>query len=221
MELDYWPEDMNPILIWFGKSFDVYSYSVAIFKREQLSNLLVVGNQAQPRIGILSGLMLSLYVTNNKSVQIYIVNKSGHIGKVLSDIASDMSKNDFRVQYSEESSILGSYCDDLINLLEERKQMTDRQLAHERSVFLIVAESQSFRSLIKPVSDDFIQNLSDTATKLLSLIKEGSLYGIFVVISSASLQNWKSIFELSTIEYFKHRCLLPMNQASSYEFISS
>ena len=113
------------------------------------------------------------------------------------------------------------YCDDLINLLEERKQMTDRQLAHERSVFLIVAESQSFRSLIKPVSDDFIQNLSDTATKLLSLIKEGSLYGIFVVISSASLQNWKSIFELSTIEYFKHRCLLPMNQASSYEFISS
>ena len=216
-------------MAWLGDAIAIKDPTVAAFRRQGGTNLLIVGQREDLATSILSMATVSLAAGSDPY-------PGGAIGKasrfVLFEpaIAEEhpdtmLSKlTEFLPHDIEVVSRLG-VVDAFRDLAAEVQRRLDEQILDAESVFVVIRDLARFRE-IRRNENDFGFSMSGEqeatpAQQLVTILKDGPTVGIHAVIWCDSLTNLQRTFERGTLKEFELRVLFQMSGTDSSQLVEN
>jgi energy-coupling factor transporter ATP-binding protein EcfA2 len=206
---------------WLGEAMAIDVLTTATFRRQNGSNLLIVGQQPEAALGMLATAVISLSA-HSTSPRFYFVDgqladapRSGLLARMKSLFGDHVRITGTR----ELPAIMAELSAEL-----ERRQASPE--AEAPSVYLILHGIQRMRDL-KRGDDDFgFTSKSDDAPaspekQFASILREGSALGMHTMIWSDSLNNLQRALDRTSLREFAMRIVFQMNVADSSNLIDS
>lgn len=216
-------------MAWLGDAIAIKDPTVAAFRRQGGTNLLIVGQREDLATSILSMATVSLAAGSDPY-------PGGAVGKpsrfVLFEpaIAEEhpetmLSKlTEFLPHEIEVVSRLG-VADAFGDLAAEVQRRLDEQILDAESVFVIIRDLARFRE-IRRNENDFGFSMSgeqeaSPAQQLVTILKDGPTVGIHAVVWCDSLTNLQRTFERGTLKEFELRVLFQMSGTDSSQLVEN
>jgi hypothetical protein len=205
---------------WLGEAMAIDELTRATFRRQNGSNLLIVGQQPEAALGMLATAMISLSAQGRS--RFYLIDgqqadapRSGLLARMKS-----MFPDTVRITGTRE---LPAIMTELSAELERRGASPDSDMP---SVYLILLGIQRMRDL-KRQDDDFgfMSKSEDPPTspdkQLATLLREGSALGIHTLLWCDTLNNLQRALDRTAMREFAMRVVFQMNVADSSNLIDS
>ncbi len=216
-------------MAWLGDAIAIKDPTVAAFRRQGGTNLLIVGQREDLATSILSMATVSLAAGSDPY-------PGGAIGKasrfVLFEPAIAEEHPDtmlsrlteFLPHEIEVVSRLG-VADAFRDLAAEVQRRLDEQILDAESVFVVIRDLARFRE-IRRNENDFGFSMSGEqeatpAQQLVTILKDGPTVGIHAVIWCDSLTNLQRTFERGTLKEFELRVLFQMSGTDSSQLVEN
>ena len=216
-------------MAWLGDAIAIKDPTVAAFRRQGGTNLLIVGQREDLATSILSMATVSLAAGSDPY-------PGGAIGKasrfVLFEPAIAEEHPDtmlsrlteFLPHEIEVVSRLG-VVDAFRDLAAEVQRRLDEQILDAESVFVVIRDLARFRE-IRRNENDFGFSMSGEqeatpAQQLVTILKDGPTVGIHAVIWCDSLTNLQRTFERGTLKEFELRVLFQMSGTDSSQLVEN
>ena len=216
-------------MAWLGDAIAIKDPTVAAFRRQGGTNLLIVGQREDLATSILSMATVSLAAGSDPY-------PGGAIGKasrfVLFEPAIAEEHPDtmlsrlteFLPHEIEVVSRLG-VTDAFRDLAAEVQRRLDEQILDAESVFVVIRDLARFRE-IRRNENDFGFSMSGEqeatpAQQLVTILKDGPTVGIHAVIWCDSLTNLQRTFERGTLKEFELRVLFQMSGTDSSQLVEN
>ena len=214
-------------LAWLGEAMAIDELTAAVFRRQNGSNLLIVGQQPEAAMGMLTTGVISLAahsrpMANGVSTpRFYVVDgnqpdspRSGPLAR-LPEVAGEAMRV---VGWRELASVLQELTAEL-----DRRQKGS--IADAPAVYLILYGLQRMRDLRK-AEDDFgfgrAEEKPATPDKqLTALLREGSALGIHTLVWCDTLNNLQRAFDRQTMRELTMRVVFQLSVADSSNLIDN
>src|SRR5690348_7086065 len=133
-----WYEIEVPHVCWLGQEFNVHGHANIVFRRRSRQNVVLLGEANPPRYGMLTAMLAGLSVSGNPDNTKFMVMDFSPTGAEWSDILLKVAEKlpaAFTCHATKASDLAQVYLADLINVLDERKQLRGEQLMAMPSIF--------------------------------------------------------------------------------------
>jgi len=216
-------------MAWLGDAIAIKDPTVAAFRRQGGTNLLIVGQREDLATSILSMATVSLAAGSDPY-------PGGAIGKasrfVLFEPAIAEEHPDtmlsrlteFLPHEIEVVSRLG-VADAFRDLAAEVQRRLDEQILDAESIFVVIRDLARFREVRRNENDfGFSMSGEEQATpaqQLVTILKDGPTVGIHAVIWCDSLTNLQRTFERGTLKEFELRVLFQMSGTDSSQLVEN
>ncbi len=220
LEAPAWPEPARSHEAWLGEAIAIKDPTAAVFQSQSGNNLLVVGQQEEGAMSVLTTALVSL-AAQQVSASFYLLDgtptDSPHVGflEKLRDALPGTTK-------------LAGWRDVATSVAEVTAEVERRQKAPQEtypSVYLAVYGLQRFRDLRRG-DDDFGfgrrgEEKANPAQQLATVLREGPGLGVHVLVWCDSLNNLNRAFDRPALREFELRVLFQMSAADSSTLIDN
>ena len=228
-----WPTGVRAATAWLGDAIAIKDPTSAVFRRQSGNHVLIVGQQDEAALGILSTAIISLasqqsdpgddpYPTSD-SARFYVFDGSPPDSPNLDVLAKigDVIPHPFQaLSWREMAPAMNEIAQELA-----RRQGNDQ--GDYPSIYVVIYDLGRFRDLRK--SDDdygFSSKYGEDekpspSKQLTTILREGPNYGIHVLAWCDTLGNLNRTFERSTAGEFELRVLFQMSVNDSSSLIDS
>jgi DNA segregation ATPase FtsK/SpoIIIE-like protein len=215
--------------VWLGAAVSIKDATTAVFHRQSGANLLMVGQQEEKALGILSNCLISLAATSS-----FLGGNGLSYGRflVFDGTRPDAPDFGFWRKFAKHMPCdvqLHSSNDRLEVIQEVANEVTRRQEAsaeNERPIFLIIYNLSRFRDLRR--SDDdfgfsgFSEDESATPGKsFTTILRDGPLVGVHTLMWCDTFSNVNRWFDRQTLRDLDHRVLFQMSATDSSNLMDS
>jgi energy-coupling factor transporter ATP-binding protein EcfA2 len=216
-------------MAWLGDAIAIKDPTVAAFRRQGGTNLLIVGQREDLATSILSMATVSLAAGSDPY-------PGGAVGKasrfVLFEpaIAEEhpetmLSRLTEHLPHEIEVVSRLGVVDAFRNLAAEVQRRLDEQILDAESVFVVIRDLARFRE-IRRNENDFGFSMSGEqeatpAQQLVTILRDGPTVGIHAVIWCDSLTNLQRTFERGTLKEFELRVLFQMSGTDSSQLVEN
>jgi S-DNA-T family DNA segregation ATPase FtsK/SpoIIIE len=220
-----WLAEDHPIAFVLGKDFSVRGYASFVFRRRSGENALLVSSGHEPeRYGMAVAIVCSAILQRRAELQLEIMDFSQPTTRWHGAIAQ--TAQELGQKYGAEINVLTDrreaevWLDRLCTELDRRKGLSDLELASEKSVIVVVTEPDRVQALQRQgVGLSSVD--SPAGAKLRKIYQEGPLLGMHVVISAGSAAGLWQVIDRRTVELFRHRICLQIDEKASYDLLGS
>ena len=216
-------------MAWLGDAIAIKDPTVAAFRRQGGTNLLIVGQREDLATSILSMATVSLAAGSDPY-------PGGAVGKasrfVLFEpaIAEEhpetmLSRLTEHLPHEIEVVSRLGVTDAFRDLAAEVQRRLDEQILDAESVFVVIRDLARFRE-IRRNENDFGFSMSGEqeatpAQQLVTILRDGPTVGIHAVIWCDSLTNLQRTFERGTLKEFELRVLFQMSGTDSSQLVEN
>jgi len=214
---------------WLGDAIAIKDPTVATFRRQGGTNLLIVGQREDLAARILSMAMVSLAAgcdphpggglgRAGRFVLFEPAIAEEHPETMLSRLAEFLP---------HEIEVVGrlAVADALGDIAGEVQRRLDGQILDAESVFVVIRDLGRFRDMRRNENDfGFSMSGEQAATpaqNLVTILKDGPTVGIHAIIWCDSLTNLQRTFERGTLKEFELRVLFQMSGTDSSQLVES
>jgi hypothetical protein len=222
LEAPTWPAQAARTLpAWLGDAVAIKEPTAATFRRQGGSNLLVVGQQDEAALGMLSTALVSLAaqvpnavfgILDGTPVDAPHTGFLNRLAEVLPQTVKLSGWRDLPALVTEWAGEVG-----------RRQQSADGEAAPPW--FLLVYGLQRFRDLRKPEDDFGFMRKPDEppspAVQLATILREGAPLGLHVLVWCDTLNNVNRALDRAMLREFEMRVLFQMSVADSSNLIDS
>ncbi|MEZ6317584.1 MAG: FtsK/SpoIIIE domain-containing protein [Phycisphaerales bacterium] len=210
---------------WVGDPVAIKDPTGAAFRRRSGANLLIVGQQQETALGMISGALLSLAAQ-------HAVDGPGSARFVVLDSTPDddpsvgaLARLAEAIPHRCEVAGWRDAADAIAALDAEVKSREDTNRTDAPTVFLLVHGVQRLRALRRK-EDDFSFSMDDDAPasadkQLAHILREGPGLGIFCVCWCDTAANLARYLDRSSVGEFEQRVLMQMSASDSSTLIES
>ena len=228
-----WSDDLRSSQAWLGDAIAIKDPTSAVFRRQSGSHVLLVGQQDEAALGILSTAIVSLAAQHSdpgddpypsaSSAKFYVFDGSPPDSPNLGVLAKlgEVVPHPFRSSsWRELAPALTEVSDELA-----RRQANDQ--GEYPSIFVVIYDLGRFRDLRKS-DDDYgfsskygEEEKPSPSKQMVTILREGANFGIHVLCWCDTLGNLNRTFERSTAGEFELRVLFQMSINDSSSLIDS
>ena len=216
-------------MAWLGDAIAIKDPTVAAFRRQGGTNLLIVGQREDLATSILSMATVSLAAGSDPY-------PGGAIGKAsrfvvfepaIAEEHPETMLSRLTAHLPHEIDVVGrlGVVDAFRDLAGEVQRRLDEQILNAESVFVVIRDLARFRE-IRRNENDFGFSLSGEqeatpAQQLVTILRDGPTVGIHAVIWCDSLTNLQRTFERGTLKEFELRVLFQMSGTDSSQLVEN
>ncbi len=222
LNLRDWAASEFPTLLWVGEAVEIKPHTAVPMRRRDRSNLIIVGDNEQVVVGMLSvGLVSLMGQLPPKQLAFYVIDLSlaetawEHTFKLLKQhFPHDIKITDRRRAEKMIAAIYG--------VVERRQQRYDagEQISDPTIVFVIVGAHRLPK--LRPIPGAYGgTEQSEHGKQLTTIIQRGPEVGVHVLCWYDRFMTFDKQLERRTLGYFDCRIALPMNEDDSATFINS
>lgn len=227
-----WKDTPAPVEAWLGEAIEIKDATCVTFRRQSGANLLVIGQQEDAALSVLTSALVSLAsqlapadsAQRSRGVRFYFLDGSlsdspfhGYLGQIADAIPHPARV----IQRRDLTEAMGELQAEL-----DARQLDDRPDSPE--IFLVIHDLGRVRDLRRG-EDDFGFSTSasspDAAIQpekvFATLLKEGPALGIHTIVWCDGLNNLSRTLDRATMKEFELRVLLQMSPADSSNLIDS
>ncbi|MCE9581309.1 MAG: hypothetical protein K8T20_02210 [Planctomycetes bacterium] len=214
-------EDDRGARAWIGEANAIKGPTEARFRRQGGSNLLIVGQQRESAISLVTSSLISLASAHApKEVRFILLDGSPpevSDSERFADLAAALPHGLERIEYARVPELVEE-------LDAEIKSRLEGDAAARPPIYLVVYDLQRFRKLRQ--GDEFEMS-SEEGGKLppdkcmVNILTEGPARGIHTIVWADSLNNLKRTFTQKTLREFEMRVLFQMSASDSSELIDT
>jgi DNA segregation ATPase FtsK/SpoIIIE, S-DNA-T family len=225
-----WPASPRAAQAWMGEAIAIKDPTAAVFRPQSGSNLLIIGQQDESALGILSMAVVSLAsqyppaITPDQpaGARFYILDGSpvdsvnaGYLAKLADITPLPVQVGGWR---------------ELPAIIDELAQEVERRQASEssdaQSIYLIIYDVQRFRDLRKADDDFGFSKMGEDekpgpAKQFANIVREGPGFGVHTLLWCDTLNNVNRTLERQAIREFEMRVLFQMSANDSSTLIDS
>jgi DNA segregation ATPase FtsK/SpoIIIE, S-DNA-T family len=232
LEATTWEDDVRAATAWVGDAIAIKDPTNVVFRRQAGSHVLLVGQQDEGALGILTTMLISLATQQAdpglsgecpNGARFYVFDGSAPDSPNLGMLTrlADVIPHPFKsANYREFAPLIYEIGDELA-----RRQANDQ--SEYPSIYLTIFDLGRFRDLRKS-DDDFgfsSRSSGDEKPKptqiLVDILREGPNFGIHVIAWCDTVGNLNRTFERSTAGEFELRILFQMSINDSSALIDS
>jgi S-DNA-T family DNA segregation ATPase FtsK/SpoIIIE len=221
------PTSARDRTVWLGDALAIKDPTAAVFRRQSGSNLLVIGQQAEPARAVLIAATVALAAQDQRGDDSSLPTvtvldgspaddpQAGYFGRVASVLPDHVRVASLR----DKPNVLDQLAEELA-----RRQQDPHQIS--APLFLIVYGLHRFRDLRK-AEDDFgygrrgEEKVVTPAERFAELVREGPAVGIHLFVWVDSLANAQRALDRSGLREFEMRVLFQMSVADSSTLIDT
>ncbi len=217
-----WPVSPRSALAWLGDPVAIKEATAALFRRQGGNHLLIVGQNSESALGVMTSVLLSLSAQFPPSRS--ETERQGARFSILDGTPEDEPRADFLARVASvlpQGVKTGGWGDTTRILGELAAEVTRRQEpeADGPELFLFVNDLARFRDLRKRADDFSFSRRDDEdaspADQLGTLLREGPGLGIHVILWCDNVNNLNRSFDHSALREFEMRVLFQMSQTDS------
>lgn len=222
------PEGQEPTLpaapaAWLGDAIAIKDPTAAIFRRQSGANLLLLGQRAEPMLGITAAALISLAAQHPPATaQFFVIDPTpeddplaGHLPRTIEALPHDARLITLR-----------DIDDTLVAISAEVDRRAAESDYESPAVYLTLFGIQRIRSL-RSSGDDFGFSMSDEPEtpkpdKLLAnILREGPALGVHVIAWCDTLANLERAQDRRAMREYDNRVLLQMSATDSTSLIDT
>jgi energy-coupling factor transporter ATP-binding protein EcfA2 len=216
-----WPDPTPSPTAWLGEAVAIKDPTSAVFRRQGGANLLIVGQQEEAALGILTAALIGLAARHAPDSARFLVldgtpadsprvGTFAHLRQVFPHV--------LRVGGVRDAAAI---VDEVARIVASRQESDDPS-----NVFLIVHDLQRFRDLRKAEDDFGFSSMGSDeppspAKQLGTILREGPPLGVHVLTWCDSLNNLQRAFDRQSLREFEQRVLFQMSTNDSSNLIDS
>jgi hypothetical protein len=222
-----WPTDCRAFQAWLGEAIAIKDPTSAVFRPQSSGNLLIIGQQDEAALGILTTALVSLGAQVAPSSdgltahRFYLVDGSPadapHHG-LLGQMADVLPHPVRAAGWREVAAIIAELSEEL----ERRQKTPDSEIS---PIFLVLYGLQRFRDLRRSEDDFGFSRRDDEkpspAQQFTTLLHEGSSLGIHVLLWCDTMNNLQRALDRQSMREFDMRVLFQMGVTDSSNLIDS
>ncbi|WP_435007615.1 FtsK/SpoIIIE domain-containing protein [Tundrisphaera lichenicola] len=226
-----WPAEVKAATAWLGDAIAIKDPTSVVFRRQSGTNVLLIGQQDEGALGILTSALVSL-ATQHANIgtgqsangaRFYVLDGSPADSPNLGVLAKlgDVIPHPFQTSGFRDFAPL---LEEVYDELTRRQEDSDAEFP---SIYLVIFDLARFRDLRKS-DDDFGYSSRSSedekpkpAKQLTEILREGPNYGIHVLSWCDTVGNLNRTFERSTAGEFELRVLFQMSINDSSALIDS
>jgi hypothetical protein len=220
LEAPQWQASVPVAHAWVGEAIAIKDPTLAVFRRQTSSNLLLLGQHDEAALGILSTALVGL-ATQHGSGRFYVLD-----GTTADSTLAGILKR--VTEALPQESRVGGWREVPAFLTELTEEVERRQKTHDGEFpefYLFLYGLHRFRDLRKQ-EDDFGfsrrgEEKVNPAKLLDTLLKEGPGVGVHVLMWCDSLNNFNRALERAALREFEMRVLFQMSANDSSTLIDS
>jgi hypothetical protein len=222
-----WPEPPKAAYAWLGEAIAIKDPTAAVFRPQSGSNLLIVGQNDEAALGIMTTALVGLAAQHDPGVpsasaRFFVFDGSpadslnaGRLAKlagVVPHVVRDVTWRDLKTVLTE--------------LAAEVDRRQKENPADADTVYLFVYDLQRFRDLRKS-DDDFGysrygEEKETPPSKLFTnILRDGPPVGVHTIVWCDSLNNLNRTFDRQSLKEFEIRVLFQMSANDSSTLIDS
>lgn len=210
-----------PPTLWLGDSVAIKDPTVAVFRAQSGSNLLLIGQADESSLGILSASLVSLAARLPAKQSVLVFDgtpEDSEYADTLRKTCAALGKPDSFIERYTLGPAIGELATEVANRV--KGESTDRTPR-----FLIVNALHRFRELRKP-EDDFSfgrkgEKQVTPGEHFLNILRDGPGVGVHTVVWCDSVTNLTRSLDRSTLREFTMRVLFQMNPNDSSQLIDT
>lgn len=205
--------------VWLGAPNSIKGPTEAVFQKQSGNNLLIVGQNAEASLSMLSVALVSLSAQYPLGAARFVL---------LDSTAPDSPDREFldRIVQAVPHEIVrvkgGDLSEAMNALAAELKQRGENEQSGAPETFVMIHELQNYKKLRQ--EDEFSFSSTDAASPaavLLSLISDGPAHGIHVIATCDSFNNVNRFLGRKNLSEFEMRVLFQMSASDSASLIDS
>ncbi|MBT3212733.1 MAG: cell division protein FtsK [Planctomycetaceae bacterium] len=216
-------------MAWLGDAIAIKDPTVAAFRRQGGTNLLIVGQREDLATSILSMATVSLAAGSDpypggavgKASRFVLFEPAiaeEHPETMLSRLTEHLPHE---IEVVSRLGVVDAFSD----LAAEVQRRLDEQILDAESVFVVIRDLARFRE-IRRNENDFGFSMSGEqeatpAQQLVTILRDGPTVGIHAVIWCDSLTNLQRTFERGTLKEFELRVLFQMSGTDSSQLVEN
>jgi hypothetical protein len=215
-----WPANQRVSQAWLGESIAIKDPTAAVFRAQSGSNLLIIGQNDEAALGILSTAFLGL-AAQHLAARFCLLDGSPEdsaLAEVLSHVASGLA-HQIHVGGRRE---LAAAIKDLAEEVERRQQASDHEFP---PTFLFIYGLQRFRELRRSEDDFTFARSTDEppnpAKQFGNILREGPPVRVHTLVWCDSLNNVNRALERQALREFELRVLFQMSATDSANLIDT
>ena len=210
-------------LAWMGDPVAIKDPTAVPFRRQSGSNLLIIGQQEESAMAILSAAMISLAACQSpQAAQFYVLDgcpADSPLAGVLPRVAAALPHNAKLVAYREIPQLMADLSD------EWQRRLADQQPGTP-SIYVLIYGLQRYRMLRKQ-EESFSFSATDEEKKpqpdklFAELLREGPAAGIHTLAWADTPATIERMLERTAVREFDYRVLFQMSANDSSNLIDS
>ncbi len=226
-----WPEGGAESLGWLGEAIAIKDPTAAVFRPQNGSNLIIVGQREEPALGVMASALLGLAAQHSPKATVvngvekapvkFYLFESGTPGIRESNSLARLSgalPHDVHVAGRRE---VPAAMAEIAAEVERRQKLED---GSQSPIFLFIDDLARFRDL-RRAENEYSFSASDeppSPAKLFSyVLREGPVLGVHTIIWCDTLNNLNRTFDRQTMREFDMRVLFQMSQSDSSNLIDT
>lgn len=220
LEAAAWPEPARACPAWLGEAIAIKGPTSATFAAQSGSNLLVVGQQEEGALSVVSAALLSL-AAQQPEARFYLLDgtpvDSPHVG-YLPRLGESLAHPAKVAGWREVTPLLTEVAAEV-----ERRQAAPQE--PHPPIYLAICGLQRFRDLRKG-EDDFGfsrrgEEKANPSQLLATVLREGPSLGVHTLVWCDSLNNLNRSFDRGALREFEMRVLFQMSASDSSTLIDN
>ncbi|HWE40792.1 MAG TPA: FtsK/SpoIIIE domain-containing protein, partial [Isosphaeraceae bacterium] len=217
-----WPASPRSALAWLGDPVAIREATGALFRRQGGNHLLIVGQNSEAALGVMTSALLSLAAQFPPAASDTV--RAGARFAVLDGTPEDESRAEYLGNLARtlpHPVMTGGWNDTARVLGELAREVARRQEpeADGPEVFLFVNDLARFRDLRRKADDFSFSRRDDEdatpADQLGTILREGPGLGVHVILWCDSVNNLNRSFDHQALREFEMRVLFQMSQTDS------
>ena len=223
-----WPASPRSALAWLGDPVAIKDPTAALFRRQGGNHLLIVGQNAESALGVMTSALLSLAAQFPPSTSDTL--RDGARFAILDGTPEDHPNAEFLGNVAAtlpHAVTVGGWRDTARVLGELAREVARRQQpdADGPEIFLFVNDLARFRDLRRRADDFSFSRRDDEdaspADHLSTIVREGPGLGVHVLIWCDNVNNLNRSFDHQALREFEMRVLFQMSQTDSGHLIDA
>lgn len=218
---DWYPVE-SPQAFWLGKEQSIHGQAVMVLRRRHAENLLIVGDNNEARLGLLTALTAQLLVNHSAAdVALHVYDSAIEGSPWYGVVAKAAELIGLPANVMNGDAALLEQLTQLNSLIEARAAMSTEERNQQQTVYLVLNDVQRANALQLTQGRFGNAEPSEAGKLLLALLQRGPELGVHVWMAADSFRGISQVLEKQQINFFRHRVALQMTDDDSFKFINS
>ncbi|WP_413113961.1 FtsK/SpoIIIE domain-containing protein [Thaumasiovibrio sp. DFM-14] len=220
---DEWYPVEKPSAYWLGREMNIHGQANVTFRRRPNEHMLFVGDANEPRLGMLSNMLVQLNINHAADqFELYLLDRSIK-GSPWNGILSRATENcvNGAVHYNEQFNTFAENLHAIGEEYERRRSMDEEQMLSQPSIYVMVSDAQRVNELQQQNGRFGVKEHGEVGGIIRELLEGGAEYGIHLIMSFDNVRSLMKAFDRRDVDLFKHKVVLQMSEDDSFALIKS